>query len=63
MTESTDRETTGSTDSGFRTAPGESTAVEAVGTYESGDVVVFYDTENPLAWAQSRVTVELEEMV
>ncbi len=35
----------------------------AVGTYEADDGVVFYDTENPLAWVQSRVTVPLEEAV
>jgi hypothetical protein len=62
MTDSSEPETTGSTDSGIRTAPGESEAVEAVGTYESGETVVFYDTENPLAWVQSRVTVALAEM-
>jgi hypothetical protein len=63
MTDSTDRETTGSTDSGIRAVPGDGNAVAAIGTYESGDTVVFYDTENPLAWVQSQVTVPLAEMV
>jgi hypothetical protein len=35
----------------------------AVGTYEADDAVVFYDSENPLAWVQSRVTVRLDEAV
>lgn len=63
MSDSADQETTGRTDSGIRTTPADSNAVRAVGTYESGDSVVFYDTENPLAWIQSRETVKLEEMV
>lgn len=63
MTDTTDRETTGRTDSKKRTAPGEDATVEGVGTYESGDDIVFYDTENPLAWVQSGSTVALEEMV
>jgi hypothetical protein len=37
--------------------------MDAVGTYETGDGVVFYDSENPLAWVQSATTVHLEEMV
>jgi len=36
--------------------------MDAVGTYETGDGVVFYDTENPLAWVQSASAVHLEEM-
>jgi hypothetical protein len=60
MTDSSEREKTGRTDSRKR-ADGAG-AVEAVGTYETGDAVVFYDTENPLAWVQSRVTVRLGEM-
>jgi len=35
----------------------------AVGTYEADDAVVFYDTENPLAWVQTRVAVPLDEAV
>ncbi len=46
-----------------RTVPDESAAVEAVGTYEADGAVVFYDSENPLAWVQSQVTVTLEEAV
>jgi hypothetical protein len=34
-----------------------------VGTYETDDGTVFYDTENPLAWLQSAETVSPEEMV
>jgi hypothetical protein len=63
MTDTTDRETTGRTDSERRTGPEEDTTVEGVGTYESGDDTVFYDTENPLAWVQSGSTVALEEML
>lgn len=36
--------------------------IDAVGTYETGDGIVFYDTENPLAWVQSASSVHLEEM-
>lgn len=38
-------------------------AIGAVGIYEEDDAVVFYHSENPLAWVQSRVTVPLEEAV
>lgn len=54
MTDTTDGETPG----GIADA-----ADGAVGTYEADDAVVFYDTENPLAWVQSRVTVPLDEAV
>lgn len=37
--------------------------MDAVGTYETGDGVVLYDTENPLAWVQSPTAVRLKEMV
>lgn len=37
--------------------------MDAVGTYETGEGIVFYDSENPLAWIQSATTVHLEEMV
>jgi ribosomal protein S16 len=63
MSDSADGETTGRIDSGICTAPADSSAIEAVGTYESGESTVFYDTENPLAWVQSGETVTLEEMV
>lgn len=62
MVERTDGETTGRIDSGRQTEPEDGGAMEAVGTYESGDDVVFYDSENPLAWVQSRLTLSLEEM-
>jgi hypothetical protein len=63
MTDTTERETAGGTDTGTPTTQGDGGAVEAVGTYESGDAVVFYDTENPLAWIQSRETIRLDEAV
>jgi hypothetical protein len=63
MTDTTEGETTGGTDTGTTTAQDGGGAVEAVGTYESGDAVVFYDTENPLAWIQSREAIPLEEAV
>jgi hypothetical protein len=63
MTDTTDRETTGRTDSERRTAPADDGTVDGVGTYESGDAVVFYDTENPLAWMQSESTVALKQMM
>lgn len=63
MTDTTDRETTGRTDSERRTGPEGDTTVGGIGTYESGDDIVFYDTENPLAWVQSGAAVTLEEMV
>ena len=62
MTDSTERGTTGSTESAIRAAPGERDTAPAVGTYRSGDDVVFYDMEDPLAWVQSSVAVELAEM-
>jgi hypothetical protein len=52
----------GGTDSEAHTSGGKK-AVAGVGTYEADDAVVFYDTENPLAWVQSRVTVALDEAV
>jgi len=52
----------GGTDSEAHTSGGKE-AVAGVGTYEADDAVVFYDTENPLAWVQSRVTVALDEAV
>lgn len=54
MTDTMDAETPGDTDDA---------AVEGIGTYEADDAVVFYDTENPLAWVQTRVAVPLEEAV
>lgn len=62
MTDTTEGETAGGTETGT-TAPDDSGAVKAVGTYESGDAIVLYDTENPLAWVQSREAVPLEEAV
>jgi len=54
MTDTMDGETPG--------APADA-ADGAVGTYEADDAVVFYDSENPLAWVQSQVTVMLDEAV
>lgn len=54
MTDTTEGETAG----GIAGA-----AVGAVGTYEADDSVVFYDTENPLAWVQSGVAIPLDEAV
>jgi hypothetical protein len=54
MTDTMDGETPGGIAGG---------AVGAVGTYEADGAVVFYDTENPLAWVQSGVTVALDEAV
>ena len=60
MTDATDSETSGSI--GIeRGEPGGSEAIGAVGIYEADGEVVFYDTEDPLAWIQSRETVRLEE--
>lgn len=41
----------------------DSPALGAVGIYEEDESVVFYHTENPLAWVQSGVSVSLEEAV
>ena len=63
MTEGTDRTTEpGSESHGSEQADG-SESVDAVGTYETADGVVFYDTENPLAWVQTRDAVRIDEMV
>lgn len=62
MTEGTDRETARGSASEVSSEAVEPEAVEAVGAYEEDDIVVFYDTENPLAWLQAGKTVRLEEM-
>jgi hypothetical protein len=60
MTDATDGETSGSI--GIeRGKPDDSEAIGAVGTYEADGGVVFYDTEDPLAWIQSRAAIPLEE--
>ncbi len=62
VSDQTESGTAGGTDSEARTS-GDGGAVAGVGTYEADDTVVFYDTENPLAWVQSQVTVTLDETV
>ncbi len=37
--------------------------LDGAGLYETGDEVVLYDTERPLAWVQADNAVELSEMV
>ena len=37
-------------------------AIDGTGVYEIQDGVVFYDTENPLAWVQADKAVSLREM-
>lgn len=59
MTDGTNRETRRSSDSEVRRAAAPERA--AVGAYEEGGDVVFYDTENPLAWIQAGETVRLED--
>ena len=63
MSDGTNRETARGSDSEVSTQPVEPEAVAAVGAYEEDDDIVFYDTENPLAWVQTDRTVRLEEMV
>jgi hypothetical protein len=41
--------------------PAVSEAVRATESYEVRDGVVFYDSENPLAWLQADHAVDLEE--
>lgn len=36
-------------------------AIASTETYETDQGVVFYDADNPLAWLQSRETVQLED--
>lgn len=62
MTEGTDG-TDGRSDVEVTVRDGGAEPMDAVGTYETGDGVVLYDTENPLAWVQSPTAVHLEEMV
>ena len=38
-------------------------ALDATGVYETTSGVVFYDTEEPLAWVQADNAVTLREMV
>lgn len=37
--------------------------VGTIESYDTDDGVVFYDSENPLAWVQASATVRLEESV
>jgi hypothetical protein len=60
MTEGTDRSDVSRTGRGEN---GDVEGVHAVGTYETDEGTVLYDTENPLAWMQSRAAVTPEEMV
>jgi hypothetical protein len=62
MTKGTDRTTETNGESRAEGTSDTDGCVKAVGTYETGDDVVFYDTENPLAWVQARDAVRLEEM-
>lgn len=62
MNEGTDRTTEPGSESHRSKEAGDVGSVDAVGTYETGDGVVFYDTENPLAWVQTRDAVRLDEM-
>ncbi len=39
----------------------DSAGTETIETYEDNGSVVFYDAENPLAWMQSRQTVQLKK--
>ncbi len=61
MTEGTDGED-GRSDVEVTVRSDDAEPIDAVGTYETGDGIVFYDTENPLAWVQSASAVHLEEM-
>jgi hypothetical protein len=51
----------GEPDAGEPTEPAVSEAVRATESYEVRDGVVFYDSENPLAWLQSDRTVDLDD--
>jgi hypothetical protein len=62
MKEGTDRSTNSGTDAKRAVSDADDGRVEAVGTYETADAVVFYDTENPLAWVQTTAPVSLDEM-
>lgn len=42
-----------------RTGPTVPDGIERTGTYEADDGLVFYDSENPLAWLRSSRTVGL----
>jgi hypothetical protein len=43
-----------------RSGPAIPAAVASTEIYEADDGVVFYDAENPLAWVQTNVSIELE---
>ncbi len=45
---------------GPREEPNGTTTIEA---YETDEVTVFYDAENPLAWMETSRTLLLEELV
>lgn len=46
---------------GVTTSEAQTDGVGTIESYDTEDGVVFYDSENPLAWVQASATVELEE--
>ena len=48
-------------DDSTRPGPDASSAVARTGTYAEGDALVFYDTEDPLAWLRSDRTYRLAD--
>lgn len=63
MTEGTDRTTDPEKEARTTDSEESNAQAEAVGTYETGEETVFYDTENPLAWIQTAGAVRLDDMV
>jgi hypothetical protein len=57
-----DHVTAGDSEADRAALPASDDPREAVGAYDTADGVVFYDTENPLAWMQASRTVALEDM-
>lgn len=42
--------------------PAEQPGIETVESYETEESVVFYDSENPLAWVEATRTLQLDEL-
>ena len=41
---------------------GEPASIATVESYETEESVVFYDSENPLAWVEATQTLQLEDL-
>jgi len=54
--------TAGGDESGQEVEPAGADPIRSVESYAADDGVVFYDSDNPLAWLQSDDVVDLEDV-